>query len=138
MIMSSYQVGANKPIKLKVSISTSGHASTSFFLNDPENDGQFQNPPKNNTFTNTDNTSWRQINEGEAVQGRSIKVRTILTFPSGITDENTFNLAVNQAKRSYKLEMSGGTPDQASFTFEVQSMFGIVKVAQFESVIEFT
>ena len=136
--MSSYQVGANKPIKLKVSISTVGHTATAFFLNDPENDGKFLAPPKSNSFSNTDNPGWRQINEGEAVQGRTIKVRTILTFPSGMPDENTFNLAVEQAKRSYTVQLSGGTPTPADFDFEVNSIFSPVQVAEFTSLISLT
>ncbi|MEM7087162.1 MAG: hypothetical protein AAF489_13325 [Bacteroidota bacterium] len=136
--MSSYQVGANKPIKLKVSISTVGHAATAFFLNDPNNDGEFLPPPKSNSFSNTDNPGWRQINEGNAVQGRTIKVRTLLTFPSGMPDENTFNLAVEQAKRSYKVQLSGGTPSPAEFSFEVSSIFSPVQVAEFTSVISLT
>ena len=136
--MSSYQVGNNKPIKLKVSISTPGHAVTAFFLNDPSNDGKFLAPPKSNSFSNTDNPGWRQINEGETVKGRTINVRTILTFPSGMPDENTFNLAVEQAKRSYQLQLSGGTPSPAEFDFELNSIFSPVQVAQFISVISLT
>jgi len=133
--MSSYQVGANKPIKLKVTISTVGHAATAFFLNDPNNVDQFLPPPKSNSFSNTDNPGWRQINEGASVQGRTIKVRTILTFPSGMPDENTFNLAVQQAQRSYKVQLSGGTPTPAEFNFKVNSIFSPVQVAEFTSVI---
>jgi hypothetical protein len=136
--MSSYQVGTNKPIKLKVTISTPGHAATAHFLNDPNNLGQFLAPPKSNSFSNTDNAGWRQINDGEAVQGRTIKVRTILTFPSGMPDENTFNLAVAQAKRSYSVQLSGGTPTPAEFDFDVKSIFSPVQVAEFTSLISLT
>lgn len=136
--MSTYQVGNNKPIKLKVSISTVGHAVTAFFLNDPANDGKFLAPPRSNSFSNTDNPGWRQINEGESVQGRTIKIRTILSFPSGMPDENTFNLAVEQAKRSYSVQLSGGTPSQDEFDFETESSYDPFQLAQFISIISLT
>ncbi|MBL4663628.1 MAG: hypothetical protein JKY22_08760 [Flavobacteriaceae bacterium] len=136
--MSSYQVGNNSPIRLKVTISTVGHAATAFFLNDPANDGKFLAPPKSNSFSNTDNAGWRQINTGDPVKDRTVKVRTILTFPSGMPDENTFNLAVEQAKRSYTVQLSGGKPTPMSFDFTVNSIFGIVNVAEFVSLINFT
>ncbi|MEM7187623.1 MAG: hypothetical protein AAF466_13300 [Bacteroidota bacterium] len=135
--MSSYTVGTNKPIKLKVSISTVGHATTAHYLNDPDNEGQFLVAPSSSPISNTDSTSFRQINNGEAVQGRTIRVRTILTFPSGIDDENTFNRAVQQAKNTYSVQLSGGTPSPESFDFEVKSIFSIVKVAEFTSEITF-
>lgn len=136
--MSNYEVGSNKPIKLKVSISTMGHAVSAYYLNDPDNEGQYLVAQKSNSFSNTDNTSWRQINDGEAVGERTIQVRTILTFPSGIDDENTFNKAVEQAKRTYTVQLSGGTPSPQSFDFEVKSLYSIVKVAEFTSIINFT
>lgn len=136
--MSTYQVGTNKPIKLKVSVSTVGHTVTSFYLNDPGNTGKFLTPPKSNSFSNTDNTSWRQINEGNAVNGRTIKIKTMLTFPSGVPDENTFNLQVEQAKRSYTVQLSGGSPTPAKFDFKTSSIFEPFPAAQFVSIISLT
>jgi len=136
--MSSYQVGANKPIKLRVTISTAGHAVTNSFLNDPNNDGQILIPPKSSSFSNTDNAGWRQINGGNVVKGRSIKVKTILTFPSEMPDKRTFDLAVAQAKRSYKVELSGGAPSPLAFDFDVKSIFSPFQMAQFTSIINLT
>jgi hypothetical protein len=133
--MSTYQVGNNKPIKLKVSISTVAHAITYAYLNDPDNDGSFKIdiPP----FSNTDATSWRQINNGDTVKGRTLKVITFLTFFNEIPDENTFNLIIEQSKASYKPQVSGGTPTPFLLEFDVFPSFQN-RTAVFSSLVSLT
>ncbi len=133
--MSTYQVGSNKPIKLKVSISTVAHAITYSYLNDPNNPGKFV--PDIPPFSNTDATSWRQVNKGEKVQGRTFKVITFLTFFNDIPDENTFNLIIEQSKASYLPQLSGGTPTPVTLDFDVFPSFQN-KTAVFSSLISFT
>lgn len=131
--MSTYSVGSNKPIKLKVSISTVAHAITYAFLDDPNNPGKFKLdiPP----FSNTDVTSWRQINSGGKVAGRTLKVVTFLTFFNDVPDENTFNLMVEQSKSAYLPQLSGGTPTPFTLTFDSAPSYAN-KTAVFTSLFD--
>ncbi len=131
--MTTYQVGSNKPIKIKVSISTVAHAITYSSLNDPANPGKFilDIPP----FSNTDATSWRQLNKGEKVAGRTLKVVTFLTFVNEIPDEITFNEIIAQSKANYVAQLSGGNPSPFPLPYDVSPSFEN-KTAVFGSLIE--
>jgi hypothetical protein len=119
--MFTYKTGSNAPIKLKVSLSTVAHAITYASMDDPEDPEKYKLdiPP----FSNTDNTSWRQINNGEKVKGRKLKIITFLTFFNEIPDEDTFNLIMNQAKNSYDALLNGGDPSPYKMDFQVFPSF---------------
>jgi len=119
--MSSYTVGTNKPIKIKVSASAAGHAATAFFLNNPDVPDSYLRAESNASFSNSNAARWRNVNSGKSVKGRTVWVRTILDFPQGFQDKNSYNRAVDQAKRLYKVELSGGTPANISVTFQVKN-----------------
>lgn len=133
--MISLQVGANKPIKLKVTSSTVAHAITYTYLNDTANAGKFI--PDINAFSNTDSTGWKQINDGDEVQGRTLKVMTFLSFFNEIHDENTFNLIVDQAKAGYIVQISGGTPSPSQIDFITSPSFQN-KTVVFSSLVDLT
>ena len=92
--MDQYQVGNNAPIKIKVGISTEAVVFTFVALNDPNNPGKYI---PDITFVVTPNIGWKQINKGNSVKGRTVRIRTIIDFHNEFPDETTFNLAVEQA-----------------------------------------
>lgn len=114
--MDTYQVGTNAPIKVKTGIATEGTAFTFVLLNDPNNPGNFT---ADFAYVITPSTGRRQIANGAALQGRTLRVKTLVDFFVNFPDEATFNLAVERAKNSYTAQLFGGTPIEIDTNFQV-------------------
>ena len=114
-IMETYHVGGNSPIKLKVSTVTEAIVFTYVSLNDPVQPDKFISDI---SFIVTPNDGWKQINGGNPLNGRTLRIRTILDFQNEFADEITFNLAVEQAKLNYIAELTGGDPEKFRTNFK--------------------
>ncbi|MBO6606414.1 hypothetical protein [Psychroserpens sp.] len=119
--MSSYQVGTNSPIKLKVSVETEAIPMTYTFIEttNQTGDGTPDIPP----FNPSVQTGWKAINKGKPVKGKTEKVVTFLRFFNDFANEETFNLAIKQIKDTYVAQLNGGTPSPFELTTKVESQF---------------
>lgn len=131
--MDNYNVGSNKPIKLKVAIASPATAFTYIGLNNPENPSKFI---EDLSFVTKPNSGWKQINNGEGLQNRNALIRTLLDFFDATDDEDEFNLLVQQSKEAYTIQISGGTPTKMSLQLIVKSNF-THRSATFTSQITF-
>ncbi|GAA3608922.1 hypothetical protein Q4Q39_17455 [Flavivirga amylovorans] len=129
--MENYTVGNNTPIKVKTSISTEGTAFTFVSLDNPEEPNKYiPDIAYNLTF----NSRRKQIAGGKNLKNRVIRIKTIVDFLINFNNEETFNLAVEQAKNSYKVEMFGGTPSEIEASYDVYPNFELNGIEFFTEI----
>ncbi|WP_027126646.1 hypothetical protein [Gelidibacter mesophilus] len=133
--METYNVGANSPIKLKVGIETEAIPMTYAFLYHTINDQSaysYLTP-----FDPTQNTGWKQLDNGNAVNGKIFRVISFLRFFNDFPDETTFDLAIKQVKDTYEPSINGGDYGVFNMSFKLQAFFS-TKTYILESALELT
>lgn len=132
--MEFYEVGVNKPIKIKVVIGTEASAFTYIGIDD------LSNPDKYITeyaFKTKPNGGWRKLNKGDVVSSRKIRIRTFLDFFDTVDNEAEFKLAIHRAQHNYLVSLTGGNPVLKELIFDMTSSFE-TKSAIFHSEIQLT
>lgn len=119
--MDHLNVGNNAPIKLKVSVQTEALAVTSGFLYHSETDDMPYS--RMEPFDPSLKTGWKSLDKGKAVGNKVFRVITFFTFFNSFPNEETFNLAVEQIKRSYVAEINGGNPSPFQMSFATEAFF---------------
>ncbi|WP_047546762.1 hypothetical protein [Psychroserpens sp. Hel_I_66] len=133
--METYEVGTNKPIKLKVAIATESIPISYAFLYHSIDD---QVPYATIApFDPTQKTGWKQLDGGNEVQSKIFRVLTFCRFFNPFPNEETFNLAVMQIEDSYVASVNGG--EEGAFEMSVKvSAFFENKSCILESELKFT
>lgn len=133
--METYKVGTNTPIKLKVAIETEAIPMTYAFLYHTIND---QTPYSFLTpFDPTQKTGWKQLDNGNAVNGKIFRAITFLRFFNDFPDEITFNLAIKQVEDTYEPSINGGDDGAYNMSYKLQAFFD-TKTCILESELELT
>ncbi|MDG5491808.1 hypothetical protein [Psychroserpens sp. SPM9] len=119
--MDSYQVGTNTPIKLKVGIETEAITMTYPFLYHSEDD----DTPYSmiSPFDPAQKPGWKQLDNGNKVNGKFFRVVSFLRFFNSFPDEETFNLAIQQVKDTYEASLKGGDVSPYMMAFELKSFY---------------
>lgn len=129
--MENYIVGDNAPIKVKTSISTEGTAFTFISLNNTAVANKYVHDI---AYDLTLNSRRKQIAGGAVVKGRIVRIRTIVDFLINFNNEETFNLAVEQAKNSYKATLFGGATPEFEVNFDTYPNFNLNGIEFFSEV----
>ncbi|WP_163516420.1 hypothetical protein [Gelidibacter japonicus] len=133
--MESYKVGDNAPIKLKVAIETEAIPMTYAFLYHRIND---QTPYSYMTpFDPTQKTGWKQLDNGNTVNGKFFRVLTFLRFFIDFPDEKTFNLAIKQVEDTYETSINGGDDGPYTIPFKIEAVYA-TKTCVLEGAIKLT
>ena len=119
--MDTYHVGTNTPIKLKVGLETEAITMTYAFLYHSEDDDNPYSmiPP----FDPALKSGWKQLDNGNVVNGKFFRVMSFLRFFNSFPDEATFNLAIKQVKETYEASLKGGDVSPHILSFELKSFF---------------
>ncbi|WP_299222210.1 hypothetical protein [uncultured Aquimarina sp.] len=119
--MDNLNVGDNTPIKLKVSVQTEAISMTSGFLyNSSEDETPYSNI---SPFDPTLNPGWKLLDKGNVVKDKIFRVITYFKFYNNISNEETFNLAIEQIKNTYTSEVKGGNPSPYKTEVTVESFY---------------
>ncbi|MEM5566873.1 hypothetical protein WNY78_17255 [Psychroserpens sp. AS72] len=119
--MDSYQVGTNKPIKLKVAIATEAiPMSYAFLYHTVTDQAPYATIPP---FDPTQKTGWKQLDGGNIVQSKVLRVMTFCRFFNPFPNVDTFNLAIKQIEDSYKVSINGGDEDPLDVNFKVSAFY---------------
>jgi len=119
--MHTYIVENNKPIKLRVSLVTEAIPMTYTFL---ESIGETNNGnPDIAPFNPSIKSGWKAINKGGAVKNKNLKVITFLRFFNSFSNEETFNLAIEQIKNTYQVQLMGGEPSIFEMKVVLESQY---------------
>ncbi|WP_040280078.1 hypothetical protein [Psychroserpens damuponensis] len=119
--MDSYQVGTNKPIKLKVAIVTEAiPISYAFLYHTIDDQTPYAIIPP---FDPTQKTGWKQLDGGNEVQSKVFRVMTFCRFFNPFPNQETFNLAIKQIKDTYKASINGGSEGQLDMNFKVTAFY---------------
>ncbi|MEO9077386.1 MAG: hypothetical protein ABI263_08840 [Gelidibacter sp.] len=133
--MDIYKVGTNTPIKLKVTLETEAIPMTYAFLyRHIEDQAPYAYIPP---FDPTQKTGWKHLDNGNAVNGKIFRVLSFLRFYNEFSDEETFNLAVQQVKETYQPSINGGENGPYTMAFKLESFYD-TKTCILESELELT
>ena len=121
LIKEKYFVGTNKPIKLKIFIETDAIPTTYIYLNnegDPY-DGITDCEPYNPIVE----PEWKELSGGKIVKGKTVLVITFFRFYNSFQNEEAFQLAVNQIKSAYQIQIKGEDLPKLGLSFIIESEY---------------
>ncbi|WP_299676493.1 hypothetical protein [uncultured Tenacibaculum sp.] len=119
--MDTYTVGDNKPIKLKIEIDTESIPFTYSYIRKTNTDSGFKSDIT--PFNPSEKKGWKTINKGGAIKNILMSIHTDCRFVNYIANEETFNLAVQRIKNSYKVIFMGGDTSNFEVSFSIDSNY---------------